>query len=143
MSRAVLILAGRQERDRAHSWVEKAPINARLELKAPKRTIDQNSRLWLLLSQVAMQAEWAGKKRTTLEWKDLFTGAVKIAGGKGGIEAVQGLEGGIMLLGLHTSDMSKAEMVELQDYIEAWCALNGVVIPEQVEPATQTSSVAA
>jgi hypothetical protein len=56
---------------------------------------------------------------------------VKIAGG--GVEAVPGLEGGLMLLGLHTSDMGKAEMVELQDYIEAWAAANGVVIPEPAE----------
>lgn len=128
MSRATLVLATAFDRAKAIRWINKAPWNTRLELKAPKRTIPQNDRLWLLLTAVAEQAAWAGKKRTTLEWKDLFTGAVKIAGG--GIEAVAGLEGGLMLLGLHTSDMSKAEMVELQDYIEFWCAKNGVVIPD-------------
>lgn len=128
MSRAALLLASAADKSKAIGWITRAPWNTRVEFKAPKRSIPQNSRLWLLLTAVAEQAEWAGKKRTTLEWKDLFTGAVKIAGG--GIEAVQGLEGGIMLLGLHTSDMTKAEMVELQDYIESWCANNGVVIPD-------------
>lgn len=128
MSRAALILATAADKAKAIAWITRAPWNTRVEYKAPKRTIPQNSRLWLLLTAVAEQAEWAGKKRTTLEWKDLFTGAVKIAGG--GVEAVPGLEGGLMLLGLHTSDMSKAEMVELQDYIEAWCASNDVTIPE-------------
>lgn len=128
MSRAQLILNGHDARRQATNWVIKAPVNTRVEFKAPKRSIPQNDRMWLLLTAVAEQATWAGKKRTTLEWKDLFTAAVKIAGG--GVEAVPGLEGGLMLLGLHTSDMSKAEMVELQDYIEAWAASNGVVIPE-------------
>lgn len=138
MSRAALVLAGQRERSKAHAWIESAPVNTRLEFKAPKRTIPQNSRLWLLLTAVAEQATWHGKKRTTLEWKDLFTGAVKIAGG--GVEAVPGLEGGLMLLGLHTSDMSKAEMVELQDYIEAWCASNGVAIaPVSDLPKTEAA----
>lgn len=65
-----------------------------------------------------------GQKRTTLEWKDLLTGAVKVAGG--GVEAVPGLEGGIMLLGLHTSDMSLAEMADLITYMEAKGAELGV-----------------
>jgi hypothetical protein len=136
VSRAALILASAADKAKAIAWINRAPWNTRVEYKAPKRSIPQNSRLWLLLTAVAEQAEWAGKKRTTLEWKDLFTGAVKIAGG--GVEAVPGLEGGLMLLGLHTSDMSKAEMVELQDYIEAWCASNGVVIPEP-QPETEAA----
>ena len=37
------------------------------------------------------------------------------------------LEGGIMLLGLHTSDMTVAEMGELIDYMEAKGAELGVV----------------
>jgi hypothetical protein len=137
MSRAVIVLAGQAERNKAHAWINKAPVNARVEFKAPKRSLPQNDRLWLLLTAVAEQATWAGKKRATLEWKDLFTGAVKIAGG--GVEAVPGLEGGLMLLGLHTSDMSKAEMVELQDYIETWCVQNDVTIP----PREPTAKVAA
>lgn len=133
MSRKQFILAFQVDRTKAKALIDKAPVNSRVEVKEPKRTIPQNDRLWLLLTAVAEQATWAGKKRTTLEWKDLFTGAVKIAGG--GVEAVPGLEGGLMLLGLHTSDMGKAEMVELQDYIEAWAVGHGVVIPEPAETA--------
>lgn len=132
MSRALYLLNSREVRHRLAGWMMRLPDNTRVELREPKRTLPQNDRLWLLLTAVAAQAEWAGKKRTDIEWKDLFTGAVKIAGG--GVEAVPGLEGGIMLLGLHTSEMGKAEMVDLQDYIEAWCAQNGVVIPEMKTP---------
>jgi hypothetical protein len=66
------------------------------------------------------------EKRTTHEWKDLFTGAVKVAGG--GVEAVPGLEGGLMLLGLHTSDMSVDEMADLITYMESKAVELGVVL---------------
>src|SRR4051812_22609743 len=72
---------------------------SRVEIKDPVRTLPQNDLMWAWLTAYAQQATWQGKRRTTLEWKDLFTGAVKVAGG--GVEAVPGLEGGIMLLGLH------------------------------------------
>lgn len=131
MTRQTYVLGFRGDRERAKRAIEQAPVNSRVEIKEAKRTVDQNARLWALLTAVAEQASWAGKRRTTTEWKDLFTAAVKIAGG--GVEAVPGLEGGLMILGLHTSEMSKAEMVELQDYIEAWAAGNGVVIPERAD----------
>ena len=139
MSRATVILSSDAQRHAVIKAVRDAPWNTRVELKGPKRTLPQNDRLWAMLTDVARQALWAGEKRSTHDWKDLFTAAVKVAGG---VQAVPGLEGGLMLLGLHTSDMSKAEMVELLDYIEAWGAQNGVIfhdgkegLAEQAPPA--------
>jgi hypothetical protein len=127
MDRSTFILWNPTDRQRAMQAVMRLTKGWRVEIKAPKRTLDQNSKLWALLTEVAEQAEWAGKVRTPLEWKDLFTGAVKVAGG---LEAVPGLEGGLMILGLHTSDMSVSEMVELIDYIEAWGTQNGITFSE-------------
>jgi hypothetical protein len=128
VSQVAIILAGRESRERFCRWVMAAPSQTVAVLKGAKRSIPQNSRLWALLTDVARQATWHGKKRTTEEWKDLFTGAVKAAGS--GLEVVPGLEGGFMILGLRTSEMTKAEMAELQDYIEAWGAQHGVVFSE-------------
>jgi hypothetical protein len=125
MDRRMFILTSREKRQGVARIVSELPKFSRVEVKGPKRTLPQNDRLWAMLTEFSEQAEWAGKKRTTLEWKDLLTGAVKIAGG--GVEAVPGLEGGIMLLGLHTSDMTVAEMGELIDYMEAKGAELGVV----------------
>lgn len=124
MGQVAVILTNNQSRERFCRWVMAAPRNTVARLVGYKRTIPQNSRLWALLTDVARQATWAGKKRTTEEWKDLFTGAVKAAAQN--LEVVPGLEGGFMILGLRTSEMSVAEMCELQDYIEAWGAQNGV-----------------
>jgi len=129
MSRALLVLAGDKERRKAHAWIEQAPVNTRVELKRPRRTLPQNDRMWAMLTDVASQVEWDGKKRTPEVWKDLFTASVRAA--KGGLEVVPGLNGGIMLIGLHTSDMTVEEMGELLDWIEAWGVQNGVQFSRQ------------
>ncbi len=128
MAQAVIILTTPETRQQFCRWVMAAPPRTVASLKGVKRSIPQNARLWAMLTDVARQATWAGKKRTTEEWKDLFTAAVKTAGG--GLEAVPGLDGGLMILGLRTSEMSVAEMADLQTYMESWGAQNGVVFSD-------------
>jgi hypothetical protein len=128
MSRVALILTGAETRLRAKSWIDKAPTGAIFTLADRRRSIPQNSRLWAMLTDVARQATWHGKKRSTSDWKDLFSGAVKAASGD--LEAVPGLEGGFMILGLRTSEMTVAEMADLQTYIESWGAANGVTFSD-------------
>lgn len=128
MTRRLFVLDTRQKRSLVTKVVAELPQYARVEIKDPKRTLPQNDKMWAMLTEFAEQAEWAGKPRTTNEWKDLFTGAVKVAGG--GVEAVPGLEGGIMLLGLHTSDMSVAEMADLITYMESKADELGVVLTD-------------
>lgn len=138
MGQAVIILTTPETRERFCAWVRKAPPRTVATLKGVKRSIPQNSRLWALLTDVARQATWAGKKRTTEEWKDLFTGAVKAAAG--GLEAVPGLEGGFMILGLRTSEMTVAEMADLQTYIEAWAAQHGVALSDPNAPPQEVAA---
>jgi hypothetical protein len=136
MAQATLILNGVYNRQLAKAWIDKAPPRTVVTFRGVKRSIPQNSRLWAMLTDVAMQADWplgSGIKRKPEVWKDLFTGAVKAAAG--GLEIVPGLEGGFMLLGLRTSEMTVAEMKELQDYIEAWGAQNNIVFSWQEEDA--------
>jgi hypothetical protein len=144
MGRALIVLTDNAARAKAAAWISKAPAGTRVEFKASKRSLPQNDKLWAMLTDIAQQAEWAGKRRTTEEWKDLFTAAVKTAGG--GVEAVPGLTGGIMLLGLRTSDMSVGEMADLLTFIDAWGAEHGVVFSEAAregEVANNASPVAA
>jgi hypothetical protein len=123
--RRTYILTDKARRSNVARIVAELPKFSRVTVMGPKRTLDQSAKMWAMLTDFAEQAEWAGKRRTTLEWKDLLTAAVKIAGG--GVEAVPGLEGGLMLLGLHTSDMTVAEMSDLIEYMTAKGAELGVV----------------
>lgn len=128
MTRRVYHLNTRERRRFVAQVVAALPEHSRVEIKGPKRTLPQNDKLWAMLTEFAEQGEWAGKRRSTVEWKDLFTAAVKVAGG--GVEAVPGLEGGLMLLGLHTSDMSVGEMADLITYMESKAQELGVVLSD-------------
>jgi len=115
--RRMFVLTTREKRQGLARIVAELPKFSRIEIKGPKRTLPQNDKMWAMLTEFADQATWAGKKRSTADWKDLLTAAVKVAGG--GVEVVPGLEGGIMVLGLHTSDLSAAEMGDLISYMES------------------------
>lgn len=131
MDRRLYVLDTREKRKAVALIVGALERNARVEIKGAKRTLGQNALMWKWLTAFAEQAEWHGKRRTTYEWKDLFTGAVKVAAG--GVEAVPGLEGGLMLLGLHTSDMSVAEMADLITYMQSKAAEWGVVLGDEID----------
>lgn len=126
--RPTIVLTSKDTRQRAASWALNAPSGTVVEFRQPKRTLDQNARLWALLTDVARQVEWAGKKRTTEAWKDIFTAALRSANHE--LDVVPGIEGGFVLLGMHTSSMSKSEMGDLMTLIEAWGSQNGVLFSE-------------
>lgn len=132
MSRQVFTLHTPEQRLKVARMVAELPKYSRIEIKGPARTIDQNSKLWAMLTDLEAQAEWYGKKRSTYDWKDLMTAAVKVAAG---LEAVPGLEGGLMILGLHTSDMEVEEMADVITYMLKWGDEHGVVWSDPTERA--------
>jgi len=93
-----------------------AGVKIVVEAKRETRSLEQNSRLWALLTDVSKQVDWYGNKLTPEEWKDVFTAALKKE------KVVPGINGGFVVLGQSTSKMSIAEMVELQTLIEAFGA---------------------
>lgn len=92
-------------------------------LKAQKetRSLEQNNRLWAMLTDVSEQVDWYGQKLSPEDWKHIFTAALKKT------RAVPGIDGGVVVLGQSTSKMTKAEMTELQTLMEAFGAERGVV----------------
>ena len=132
MGQAAIILTGAESREKAKRWIDKAPTYTRVLFKETKRTLPQNDKLWAMLTDIAGQAEWHGKKRSTKVWKDLFTAAALAASGE--LEVVPGLEGGIMLVGLRTSEMTVQEMADLITYMQAWGAQNGVTFTDPLSP---------
>lgn len=89
-------------------------------VKPARRTSPQNARFWAMLNDVARQVEWHGQHLTSEEWKHVFSSSLKKQ------RAVPGLDGGFVVMGLSTSQMSKAEMSELMELIEAFGAQHGV-----------------
>ena len=122
--RAVLVLSNPDVRKRAADWIADAPAGSRIEFKEPKRSNDQNSLLWAMLGDVARQATHMGRKYSTADWKSLFLHAFGRE-----MTFIPALDGKTFLpIGLSSSDLSKKEMSDLLDFIQAWCAENGVTL---------------
>lgn len=123
MSRALVILASLAERQRVATWAMKAPLNTRVEFKAPKRSLPQNDRMWALLTEIAQQLPWHGIKLAADDWKLIFLDALKRE-----VRMVPNIEGnGFVNLGRSSSDLSKDEMSDLMTLIEAFGAEHNVL----------------
>jgi hypothetical protein len=88
--------------------------------EADTRTLDQNAKLWALLTDISRQVEWHGRRLPPEAWKDILTAALRKA------EVVPGLDGGFVALGLSTSQMTRRELGELLDLADAFGSQNGV-----------------
>lgn len=91
-----------------------------LEIKPSTRSLEQNARLWAMLTDISNQVDWYGRRLTPDDWKHVFTASLKKQ------DVVPGLDGGFVVLGLSTSKMTKAEMCDLQTLMEAFGAEKGV-----------------
>jgi hypothetical protein len=127
MSRHLIVLNSTADRQRAHRYIGAAPFGSRLEVKAAKRTLPQNDRMWAMLTDIARQKDHCGRKYTPDEWKVLFMHACGRE-----MQFVPALNGsGFMPLGYRSSDLSKAEMSDLIEFMLAWGAENGVEFHDQ------------
>jgi hypothetical protein len=130
MGRATIIVGGDNDRLRAASWAQKAPAGTRIEFRRSKRTLPQNDLMWSRLTEISRQVEWYGQKLAPEDWKDMFTASLRKA------RVVPGLDpGSFVVLGLRTSDMSKEEMGNLLDLMDAFAAERGVVFQDNRENA--------
>lgn len=131
MSRATLVLISDAIRQKAIHWIRNLPQGTRVEFKGPKRSLDQNSRMWALLTDVATQLPWHGLKLTPDDWKLVFLDAMKRE-----VRMVPNLDGnGFVSLGRSSSDLSVSEMVDLQELIVAFGSQHGVRFFDQTERA--------
>lgn len=123
MSRAQITLCSKAERERAIKWIGQAPTGTRVTFKESKRTSDQNSKLWAMLTEVATQLDWHGDKLTPDDWKILFLDALNRE-----MRPVKNLEGnGFVNLGRSSSNLSKAEFAELLELIAEFGTRHGVI----------------
>lgn len=118
---ATLVLAFASDRRTAHEWIDKAPVNSRVTVAGPKRSIDQNSILHAKLTRLSRSVTWHGQRLDVESWKRLVVGSMDKA-----IRMVPALDNdGFVMLGRSTADMSKADLSEVIDYLDATAAQMG------------------
>lgn len=126
MSRALITIRQNADRNLAARWAAQVPVGTRIEFKAVKRSLDQNSRMWAMLTDVATQLTWHGERLSTEDWKLVFLDGLKRE-----TRAVKSIDGdGFVQLGRSSSDLTKEEMSELLELIGAFGSQNGVTFHE-------------
>jgi hypothetical protein len=109
----------------ACDFIRQAGQRLRIEVGEPKRSLEQNDRMWALLTDISEQVQWPVDGRmqrlSPEDWKHILS-----AGLKREHRVAQGIDGGFVLLGQRTSKMTKRELSELMELIAAFGAERGV-----------------
>jgi hypothetical protein len=100
--------------------VTRAPVGYVVEVKPKTRTLDQNAKLWALLTDLSEQVDWHGQKLTPDEWKIVMTASIRRQ------RVLPGIDGGFVAIGESTSKMTIKEFSDLVELIHAFGAQHEV-----------------
>ena len=83
-------------------------------IEKPKRSNQQNALMWAVLTQLE-PIDWYGNHLTKEEWKDVITASIKR------LRVVPGIDGGFVVCGQSTSNMTIKDMnEEKRDLLLIW-----------------------
>jgi hypothetical protein len=120
-------LRGEHQRRLAHQLIDVAPQDAVVKISAPKRSEDQNAKMWAMLSDISRSAP-EDRHHIPEVWKCIFMAAL-------GHEVMftMGLNNQPFPIGFKTSNLNKAQMSDLIEFIYAYGAQNNVKWSEKYE----------
>ncbi|MFP4239820.1 MAG: recombination protein NinB [Rhodosalinus sp.] len=115
-----VILRGPAQRSLAKRLVDEAPQDCVVTIAKPKRTLDQNAKMWAMLSDISRACP-DGRRHPPETWKSLFMHACGFE-----VAFLMGLNGEPFPVGWRTSKLTKAQMSDLIEAIYAYGAEHGV-----------------
>ena len=104
----------------AHRCLDEAPAGWVMKLAEPKRTSEQNDKMWAMLTDVSQQCP-LNRRHTPDDWKAIFMNACGWE-----CQFIEGLDGRPFPQGFRSSKMNKAQMSALIEYMLAFGAEHGV-----------------
>jgi hypothetical protein len=122
-----VIIAGDKQRDWAKRLIALAPLGWVMTLRAPKRTLEQNDLFWALLTDLS-KARPNGREATVDTWKLLVMHACGHA-----CQFEIGLNGQPFPTGFRSSQLTKAQMSDLIDWIYAFAAEAGITLGNKAD----------
>ena len=127
MRRVLVTVRNAIDRDELHRLVERVPAGTRFEVKEQKRSLDQNSKMWALLTEVSRaMPTWHGQQLAPSDWKLLFLDALRRE-----LRPVPSIDGKHFVnLGTSSSDLSKGEMSDMIELIYAFGAKHNIPFQE-------------
>lgn len=106
--------------------VRNAPDGYVVSIGPEKRNLDQNSKLWSILNQIADVVTYNGLKLSAEDFKILFLDALHRE-----TRLVPNIDSnGFVALGRSSSSLTKAEFADLITIAVAWADQNGVKLTE-------------
>lgn len=120
MAGHTVILVGDRQRAYAHRLVDQAPPGYVVTVAEPKRTLDQNALLHVLVTELSI-AKPQGIIKTPDGWKAAIMHAAGFQ-----VQFETGLDGKPFPVGLKTSRLSKSECSQLIDWIYCYAAEQGI-----------------
>ena len=111
----------------AHTLIDKAPAGYVMEVREPRRTGEQNDKMWAMLTDISV-AMPEGRKMIPDEWKAVFMQAC-------GWEQqfLEGLDGRPFPTGFRSSRMTVAQMADLITFIQAYGDQHGVKWSKEID----------
>jgi hypothetical protein len=125
-----IILSNPVARAQFKRLADLAPHGAVGNIREPRRTTDQNDKMWAMLSDIS-RAKPEGRTLPTHKWKALFMDAIGIPA-----DWEPGLSGGVVNVGYRSSRLTKAQMSDLIEQMYAYGAEHGV---EWTEPKSEAA----
>lgn len=117
-------LTGAPQRAFAKSEIDRAPEGWIVTLREPTRTLDQNARMWAMLTDLSKQ-KVGGIVATPDDWKAL---AMHAAGFE--CQFMMGLDGRPFPVGFRSSRMTVRQMSDLISWIRAYGDEQGITWSE-------------
>ena len=115
MAGQTIILAGPSQRQLAKRMIDAARDGFVVNIKEPKRTDDQNAKMWAMLSDIS-RAKPEGMRLTTDLWKAAFMNACGHE-----CQFMNGLDGGQPFpVGFRTSKLTVGQMADLITFIQEY-----------------------
>ncbi|WP_283419202.1 recombination protein NinB [Sphingopyxis sp. Geo48] len=115
-----ITLVGGEQRQRAQKLILRAPDGYVVTLSEPKRSREQNDRMWAMLTDISHQKPM-GRMHTPDDWKAIFMNACGWE-----CQFLEGLDGRPFPQGFRSSQMTKRQMSAMIEYMLAFGAEHNI-----------------
>jgi hypothetical protein len=124
-----IILSSAYARDRAKGLIDRAPDGFVATIAEPKRTGDQNDKMWAMLTDLSV-AKPEGRHLIPEDWKVLMMHACGWE-----CQFLEGLDGRPFPRGFSSSQLTKGQMASLITFIQEYGDRHGVRWSDQEKAA--------
>lgn len=124
IEKKTFILAHVEARKGVGAFAMTTPDGWHVTFRPATRSLDQNARMWAMLTDVSKQVDWYGRKLSPEAWKCVFSASLKKQ------DVVPGLHGDFVVIGQSTSAMTIREMGDLMELVSAFGVEKGVMFTE-------------